>query len=57
MHSIDCLTVAATQPHAMINDRLDVFYPDSPEDADHFARTYGARFLDPSFTWKDDGSL
>lgn len=46
-HSVTCLTVAATQPNAMIDDDGDVYYPDNPEDADHFALHYGARPLDP----------
>lgn len=53
LHSIDCLTEAATQPHAMVNDELEVFYPDNPDDAAHFVHEYGARFLDPGFTWKE----
>ena len=53
LHSIDCLINAATQPHAMVNDEFEVFYPDNPEDAAHFAHEYDARFLDPGFTWKD----
>lgn len=43
VHSLHCLAVAATQPHAMINDSGEVFYPDNADDADFFAREHGAR--------------
>lgn len=45
LHDIDCATVAETQPHAMVNDAGDVFYPDNAEDAQWFAREHGARPL------------
>lgn len=48
LHSICCLISAATQPHAMIDDDGDVYYPDNPDDAQHFADAYGARMLDPT---------
>lgn len=41
-HNIDCIAVAKTQPHAMVNDEGEVFYPDSPEDAAYFAEEHGA---------------
>ena len=47
LHDIDCATVAATQPHAMVNDAGDVFYPDNAEDAEWFAREHDARPLSP----------
>lgn len=45
LHSVECLTVAVTQPHAMVNVQGDVFYPDSREDAEDFYNEYGARYL------------
>jgi hypothetical protein len=39
LHSHD---VAMTQPHAMVNDDGDVFYPDGPDDARHFVEHHGA---------------
>lgn len=47
MNPIDSPAVAATQPHAMVNDAGDVFYPDSPEDAAWFAAEHNARPLHP----------
>jgi hypothetical protein len=47
-HRIGCQTTAATQPHAMVNDTGDVFYPDSAIDAALFALDHGARFADPA---------
>lgn len=46
-HRIDCPVEAASQPHAMINDAGEVFYPDGPVDARLFADEDGARPLDP----------
>jgi hypothetical protein len=43
--SVHSLEVAATQPHVMVNDDGDVFYPDSPEDAAYFAEHHAARPL------------
>lgn len=45
LHSITCLWEAWTQPHAMVNDHGEVFYPDNAEDAAHFAEHEGARPL------------
>lgn len=42
---IDSLEVAAMRGNAMVNDDGDVFYPDSPEDAEWFAEQHGARPL------------
>lgn len=53
MERVESLDVAATQPHAMVNDAGDVFYPDGPEDAAEFAAEHGARFLNPTFQWGD----
>jgi hypothetical protein len=47
LHSITCMVVAATQPHAMVNDSGEVFYPDSEEDEAFFAEHHGARRLHP----------
>ena len=47
LHDVDCLTVAATSPNAMINDAGDVFYPDNPDDAEWFAWEHDARPLNP----------
>lgn len=54
-HAIDCATVAATQPHVMVNDDREVFYPDGPEDAAYFAREHGARFLNDPHAFTLDG--
>lgn len=45
LHSITYMVTAVTQPHAMVNDAGDVFYPDGPGDAVWFAEHEGARFL------------
>jgi hypothetical protein len=42
---VDSIEVARTQPHAMIDDLDQVFYPDNDEDAAEFAREHGARLL------------
>lgn len=42
LHSIVCMGVAAAQPHAMVNDAGEVFYPDDPDDAAWFAEQHGA---------------
>ena len=53
LHDVDCLKVAATQPHAMINDAGDVFYPDDASEAEWFAREHDARPLNPGgLQWK-----
>lgn len=44
---VDCPTVAASQPHAMVNDAGEVFYPDGPEDAAYFAEHHGAHPIGP----------
>ena len=41
-HTIWCLAIAASQPHAMINDEGEVFYPDNDADAALFARYHDA---------------
>lgn len=46
-HRIDCLTQTVDQPHAMINDHDEVFYPDDREDARVFATEEGARPVRP----------
>lgn len=43
--SIHDPAVAATEPHAMVNDDGEVFYPDGAEDAAYFAEHHGARPL------------
>jgi hypothetical protein len=43
---INSLEAARSQPHAMVNDQGDVFYPDSEEDARWFAEEHGAWPLD-----------
>lgn len=45
LHSITCIVEARTQPHAMVNDHGEIFYPDDIEDALAFAREEGARPL------------
>lgn len=47
IHAVDCAVTAATQPHAMVDDLGQVFYPDSAIDMAWFAREHGARFMDP----------
>ncbi len=42
---VDSIEFARTQPHAMIDDLGQVFYPDNDEDAAEFAREHGARYL------------
>jgi hypothetical protein len=42
--SITGPAAAAGQPHAMVNDEGDYFYPDGEEDAAMFAEQHGARF-------------
>jgi hypothetical protein len=49
--SVHSAAAAADQPHAMINDAGDMFYPDGPEDAAEFNREHGARFVHPGFRW------
>lgn len=51
LHAITCLITAAGQPHAMVNDALEVFYPDGPEDAQVFALHHGAEMLNPDFSF------
>lgn len=34
--------VASTSPNAMVNDQGDLFYPDSPSEADWFATEHQA---------------
>lgn len=46
-HRGTCMTVAWTQPHAMVTDRGDVYYPTNAGDAYEFARYYSARPLRP----------
>jgi hypothetical protein len=41
----ESLDVALSQPHAMVNDSGEVFYPDGEEDARWFADEHGARPL------------
>lgn len=40
-------TCAAMNPHAMTNDAGDVFYPDGPDDAEHFRVHHDARPAHP----------
>lgn len=47
LHSITCMAEAWTQPHAMVTDDGDVFYPDNEEDARHFTEGFDARPLRP----------
>ena len=42
---IGSMDVARQQPHAMVNDEGEVFYPDSDEDARWFAAEHGARYI------------
>lgn len=46
-HRAVCLTVAWTQPHAMVTDSGQVFYPTTPGDAYQFASYHQARPLRP----------
>lgn len=45
---VTSLEAAVEQPHAMVNEDGDVFYPDSAEDAAWFAREHAARPLNPN---------
>jgi hypothetical protein len=45
-HSITCLITAAGLPNAMVDIDGDVFYPDNPDDAMHFALNHHAFPLD-----------
>lgn len=42
VHAINSLPAAAGQYHALVDEEGDVFYPDGPEDAGHFADLYEA---------------
>ena len=44
-HSITCIETAKTQPHTLINDDGDVFYPDDVEDADYFIENHGCWWM------------
>ena len=57
LRRIDSYDVAKESPHAMINDRGDIFYPDSPEDADWFRREHDAYPITAADTvpWTGDG--
>lgn len=43
---------AEDQPHAMVNDEGDYFYPDDEEDAAMFAEQHGARFCSGRSPWE-----
>lgn len=43
VHAITCMTVARECPYAMVDEQGDVYYPDNPDDADHFRDAYGAK--------------
>lgn len=51
LHSIVCMTVAADQPHAMVDDHGDVYYPDNEDDAAVFIEHHGARWLNGPPEW------
>ena len=42
LHSITCVLEAVTQPHALIDPDGGIYYPDNPDDAEHFRTAYGA---------------
>lgn len=46
-HRASCMVVAWTQPHAMVSDRGEVFYPYSRGDAWELASLHRARPLRP----------
>lgn len=48
VHSIDCITVARTQPHAMVDPDGGIYYPDNLEDARAFAQEEEAVPLCPA---------
>lgn len=46
--SVHSPAAAATEPHAMIDDYGELFYPDSEEDAYAFIELHGARYVHPN---------
>lgn len=47
LHSITCMTVAVTQPHAMVCPDGFMFYADNEDDARQFALDFDARPVSP----------
>jgi (2Fe-2S) ferredoxin len=47
LHQLKCLTVAVTQPNAMVNPEGDVFYADDGDDARRLVRHHEAEPLSP----------
>lgn len=49
------MSLASLPPHAMINGDGDLFYPDGPEDACHFAAFHNAWPVLPlRFPWTEE---